>query len=711
MFKPYKNGTFTDIDYEGSKGPIRVYIPPEGYVLDQFPKSDTYGQMIRVPTLFVSEKPINQKWKRETYPDSWKKYRKEEKRIQQSDPAYSNPELDDFRYRQWSDRYNGVWIAVWDPYRRETEKIYLTGMHWLYLQWWRCDFGYPDFRYIDLEVFYLLQYAIEDPDSMGIILATLRRFGKTAILGLWNFEYISRTRNAYSGLQSTTKEDAKKVFTLSIVYPWKYLPDFFRPIYDYNSTQQSDLVFKTPTPKGKSQLLIDAEDSRSLHSYLSYRDAGIYSYDGYKLHRVGMEEPGKSPQIRQRHQVLIPTMKRGKAIIGKCFAPTTVEEGVGEEFVELWHESHFGDKDPEGTNRTKSGLYNHFIPAYNGYIFDQYGRSVVDDPPDDVEIYDPETGARIKRGAKTELRHERANLRDDREAYNAHIRKYPFTIREALRITSKECLFDEDKLNERIDVVSWSPNLFTRGNFMWLDGIRDSSVYFEEFSNGRWLLAIDPTSMKRVNAVRKIGDRFQPLNDEEFATGLDPYEHKYTSSNKLSSAASYVLKKHDPYDESQSMKFVSEYINRPQGGPAFVYEDMIMQCVFFGCSVLVEDNKPGVIEYFERRGYGEFLMWLPGSRKPGMSAPNNSDTKQYWTEIIDSYIHSHYKKMIFIRQMEDLIKFDINDTQMFDASMATGYTLIAARNRVFEMKKKPEVKDSKYVDKIFRKYKLKKQVA
>jgi len=293
MFSPYETGSYVDIDYEGSKGPIRVYVPPEGYVLDQFPKSETRGKLVRTPTMFIGEAPKNQKWKREPYPENWKKLRTEEKRVQAMDPLYSNPGLDDFRYRQWFNRYNGVWIAVWDPHRKETEKIYLTGMHWMYLQWWKCDFGYPDFRYIDVDVFYLLQYAIEDPDSMGVVMATLRRFGKTAILGLWNLEYVSRTKNTYAGLQSTTDKDAKKVFTLSIIYPWKYLPDFFRPIYDYNSTQQADLAFKTPTPKGKSQLLIDAEDSKSLHSYITYRDAQTGAYDGYKIHRMGIEEPGK----------------------------------------------------------------------------------------------------------------------------------------------------------------------------------------------------------------------------------------------------------------------------------------------------------------------------------------------------------------------------------------------------------------------------------
>jgi hypothetical protein len=64
--------------------------------------------------------------------------------------------------------------------------------------------------------------------------------------------------------------------------------------------------------------------------------------------------------------------------------------------------------------------------------------------------------------------------------------------------------------------------------------------------------------------------------------------------------------------------------------------------------------------------------------------------------------------MDFKRQIEDLLKFDIDDTREFDASMATGYTLIAARNKMheFKEKKKPTTGAAKGLERVFRKHKI-----
>ena len=59
-----------------------------------------------------------------------------------------------------------------------------------------------------------------------------------------------------------------------------------------------------------------------------------------------------------------------------------------------------------------------------------------------------------------------------------------------------------------------------------------------------------------------------------------------------------------------SMQFVCEYINRPPKAEIF-YEDMIKMCVFYGCQILVENNKVGILKYFENRGYYEYLMDRP----------------------------------------------------------------------------------------------------
>jgi hypothetical protein len=600
-------------------------------------------------------------------------------------------------------------MAIYNPKTKKSEDVYLTGMHWMYINWWRCDFGYPCFRFIDLEIFYLLKYVEEDPDSAGLLLATNRRFGKTAILGLFLYDYVTRKSNSYAGLQSMTKDDAKEVFTLNVIHPWKELPHFFRPLYDYNSTQSADIFFRRPTPRGKSQIVSFDPTLKPLDSRINFRDSSPMAYDGKKLHRMAYEEPGKCSDIERRHDKVLPTLKVGRRIVGKIFGPTTIEEGVGREYVDMWHDSDFHKRNKN--NRTKSELYRHFIPAYKGYTFDQYGRSVIDDPEEGEELYElyayeyEGEKEKITVGAYNEIQNTRDDKRDDRVKYNEYIRKYPFNIKEALRVTIKECLFDDEKLQERLEYIEWNDNLTTRGDFVWVDGIRDSQVEFVPKKNGKWRIAID--EITRDNNIKQTGELFYPLGDMDYASGIDPYDHRYTSTGKKSKAASYVLKKHDPYNEGESMKFVTEYINRPDGGPNIVYEDMILQCVFFGCSILIENNKPGIIEYFERRGYSPFLMWLPGHNTPGIAAPQTVETKQYWTETIDNYVNNHWEKMFFERQIKDLLKLDIDDTREYDAAMATGYTLIASRNKRHEFKDKKQATSSANGLKVmFRRHKI-----
>ena len=62
--------------------------------------------------------------------------------------------------------------------------------------------------------------------------------------------------------------------------------------------------------------------------------------------------------------------------------------------------------------------------------------------------------------------------------------------------------------------------------------------------------------------------------------------------------------------DGDSNTFVSEYINRPPKADIF-YEDILKQCVFYGCQVLVENNKIGLIKYFQNRGYENYLMERP----------------------------------------------------------------------------------------------------
>lgn len=86
---------------------------------------------------------------------------------------------------------------------------YLTGMHYLFLNWWKIDIGYPSFRKTDQDYFYFLQACVDNPNCLGMIELTKRRQGKTVRAGVFMYDLISRSKNKNGGIQSKTAMDAK----------------------------------------------------------------------------------------------------------------------------------------------------------------------------------------------------------------------------------------------------------------------------------------------------------------------------------------------------------------------------------------------------------------------------------------------------------------------------------------------------------------------
>jgi hypothetical protein len=111
---------------------------------------------------------------------------------------------------------------------------------------------------------------------------------------------------------------------------------------------------------------------------------------------------------------------------------------------------------------------------------------------------------------------------------------------------------------------------------------------------------------------------------------------------------------------------------------------MIKLCHFFGCEILSEDQKIGLIKYFEYRGYEKFLVKMPNSAKYGISA--STKVHQQIAEETESYIMDNLHKVKFPKLLNDWLHFDINKTTKFDAAMASGYTLIASSKSKFTQK-------------------------
>jgi len=430
-----------------------------------------------------------------------------------------------------------------------------------------------------------------------------------------------------------------------------------------------------------------------------------------------LDEAGKWEKpvdIREAWRIERTCLIVGRRIVGKALVGSTVNpmDKGGSEYKALWEDSCPSERN--ANNRTKTGLYRIFIPAYEALegFFDQYGNAVFDDPDKAVLGID---GEDIDIGSKSYLRNERDSLKSDASELNEVVRQFPFTEEEAFRDSIDGSIFNIGKIYQQID---YNNNLFpspvVRGNFMWKE--KDKEVVFSPDSNGRFRLAWQPDSKSRNKYVEEYGKK-KPGNAHMGCGGVDSYDLDSTVDGRGSKGAMHLYNKFNM--EGVSNTFVIEYASRPDLASIF-YEDVLMCAFYYGYPLLVENNKYGIVRYFESRGYDGYLMDRPkhlGSASARVNVktkgiPSNSqDVIQSHAQAIEAYIHDHVGEnaktgeigqMYFNRTLEDWIGYKISNRTKFDLTISSGLALLAAQ------KVKTEVKKSNLDEKVFfRKYKPK----
>jgi len=375
----------------------------------------------------------------------------------------------------------------------------------------------------------------------------------------------------------------------------------------------------------------------------------------------------------------------------------------GSEYKDIFYDSNMSEKDLNG--RTKSGLYKLFIPAYDnleGFI-DEYGNSIIDTPEKPVMGVDDMV---IDVGAKDYIQNRRDALNGDSTSLSEFKRQFPFTIEEAFRNDTQSCIFDVEKIYQQMDYNEVNDVKTTRGEFIWKHGTQDSEVIWVPHRKGKWDISWVPDAQDQ-NVVGKRFNKKFPGRSDNLVAGCDPYDHDTTTDGRRSDAAAHVFHKFSMSSDA-SMQFVCEYINRPPKAEIF-YEDMIKMCVFYGCQILVENNKVGILKYFENRGYYEYLMdrpemthteWSKGKQKTKGIPGSGAAVINAQAEAIATYIYDHVGivpdtgemgRCYFNTLLDDWSRFEIDNRTKYDASISSSLALLASQKYI---KPKKELKVS-----------------
>jgi hypothetical protein len=603
----------------------------------------------------------------------------------------------DYIDTEFKRREEGFWFFNKD------KPSYITGTHYMYLQWSKIDVGAADFRESNRLFFIFWEACKADVRCYGMCYLKNRRSGFSFMASGETVNQATISTDSRFGILSKSGPDAKKMFTDKVVPISVNYPFFFKPIQDGMDRPKTELAYRVPASKFTRKKLDTNEklqEITGLDTTIDWKNTGDNSYDGEKLKLLVHDESGKwerPTNILNNWRVTKTCLRLGSKIIGKCMMGSTsnaLDKG-GENFKKLYYDSDATKRNANG--QTRSGLYSLFIPMewnYEGYI-DSYGFPVFETPKKPAEGPD---GSPIKQGVIEYWTNEVEGLKGDQDGLNEYYRQFPRTEQHAFRDEAKQSLFNLTKIYEQIDYNEDLRNtsIITTGSFMWENGIKDTKVIFVPNKNGRFNVSwVPPLQMQ--NRVIVKGNTKYPGNEHCGAFGCDSYDISGTVDKRGSNGALHGLTKFSMEDVPPN-RFFLEYIARPQTAEIF-FEDVLMACIFYGMPILAENNKPRLLYHFKRRGYRGFSMNRPDKRLNKLSItereiggiPNSSeDIKQAHAAAIESYIETcvgrteaGYGDMYFQRTLEDWGKFNINNRTKHDASISSGLAIMACNKNLY----------------------------
>ena len=687
-------------------------------------KTGKIGQIIEIQNLRIalpatdepfkrSEKKAEQYWEKQEYPKELNKIKSR------------------FDWEEYPNEFKEKWYDYIDKEFKRREEgfyffncgspVYITGTHYMYLQWSKIDVGAPDFREANRLFFIFWEACKADSRCYGMCYLKNRRSGFSFMSSAELVNQATISSDSRYGILSKTGADAKKMFTDKVVPISVNYPFFFKPIQDGMDRPKTELAYRVPASKltrRKLQENIKELELEGLDTTIDWKNTGDNSYDGEKLKLLAHDESGKwerPDNILNNWRVTKTTLRLGSRVVGKCMMGSTsnaLDKG-GDNFKKLYYASDVTKRNRNG--QTSSGLYSLFIPMewnYEGFI-DTYGLPVFIRNKAAVKGVD---GYEITTGVIEHWENEVEGLKNDPDSLNEYYRQFPRTEAHAFRDETKDSLFNLTKIYEQIDFNAELNNTaaVTTGSFQWQNGVKDTKVIFSPNKDGRFKISwVPPVNLQNLMLI-KNGVK-HPANEHIGAFGLDSYDISGTVDGKGSNGALHGLTKFSMEDAPPNHFFL-EYISRPQTAEIF-FEDVLMAMVFYGMPILAENNKPRFLYYLKRRGYRAYSMnrpdkvWnkLSPTEKEIGGIPNTSeDIKQAHAAAIESYIETYvglketgYGDMYHQKTLEDWAKFNINNRTKHDASISSGLAIMACnKNKYTPVAKRLK----KYVDLGIKRY-------
>ena len=217
---------------------------------------DIQNLRVALPKAVSVTKFDSNKWEVKEYPKElnriktifdWKSYPNDFK------SKYIDYIEDEFKKRE-----EGFW------YYNKNVPTYITGSHYMYLQWSKIDVGKPDFREAN-RLFYIFWEACKaDKRSYGMCYLKNRRSGFSFMSSAVCVDMATISSDSRFGILSKSGPDAKKMFTDKVVPISVNYPFFFKPIQDGMDRPKTELAYRVPASKLTRRSIVKASETQEI---------------------------------------------------------------------------------------------------------------------------------------------------------------------------------------------------------------------------------------------------------------------------------------------------------------------------------------------------------------------------------------------------------------------------------------------------------------
>lgn len=600
-------------------------------------------------------------------------------------------EYKEFVHREWDRRINGFFFYNGDVLE------WITGWNYVWLQnWWiagidpetrRMGEIRPKFKDAQRDVFYIFWWMGSQRRMAGLIWLSFRRFGKSILAMFAGFMDTTENPKSRFALQHKNKEDGEKAFKKFVIEGWKKLPLWYKPVDTGQTSYKNHITFGNQMKRGIE--LQDRNDGDALDSEIFIMNSKEGAVDGDYLTWFVRDEAAKTDKnidIEEAWYVTKEALFIGATKIGHAILTSTAEdmEKYGSsQFLALWNQSN--PKKPLSNGYTESYLYPLFIPAYYGFS----GEDDEDKIEGKSDVFTDEWGYSNIEACKKYHLDFYADLQGNRLL--SRKRKFPVTFGDAWMRGDMKNTFPVANLIEQ-KIYNDQKRNYVRGNFEWLNGVKDGTVIWRPNDEGKWWL-IDSwmTNENDRNKYEQRGSYRFPSRDGVYI-GVDPFSHKATVGYGSMGAAVTVVK-YDPYAPAVKEATVAMYHYR-ETEPYIFAEDVLMQAVFMGAKIMAERNTHGFIDHIIKRGYEGYLMKDPLEKDPkklinsDYGFPNNdNDKRESLMSITGSYMLDNlgqqedggYGICPFNILLDQCIEFEALDWQKYDLVVAYMLAITAMR--------------------------------